>query len=102
MACEDLKPARRFVVNSGSERRPVSKDLEVIGVRELALMLVGLWSSFRYSTLETYDASVMNKRELRHARVQKKRTTAPAKPSRKSPGKPICVWASRFEPGWIQ
>jgi len=42
VACEDLKPARRFVVNSGSERRPVSKDLEVIGVRDLALMLGGL------------------------------------------------------------
>jgi predicted AAA+ superfamily ATPase len=42
VACEDLKPARRFVVNSGSERRPVSKDLEVIGVRELAVMLGGL------------------------------------------------------------
>jgi len=42
VACEDLKPARRFVVNSGSERRPVSKDLEVIGVRELALMLGAL------------------------------------------------------------
>lgn len=42
VACEDLKPARRFVVNSGSERRPVSKDLEVIGVRELALVLEGL------------------------------------------------------------
>jgi len=31
----------------------------------------------------------MNKRELRHARVQKKRTTAPVKPSRKLPGKPL-------------
>jgi uncharacterized protein len=42
VACEDLKPARRFVVNSGSERRPVSKDLEAIGVGELALVLAGL------------------------------------------------------------
>jgi predicted AAA+ superfamily ATPase len=41
-ACEDLKPARRFVVNSGSERRAVSEDLEVLGLRELALMLAGL------------------------------------------------------------
>jgi len=31
----------------------------------------------------------MNKRELRHARVQKKRTAAPVKPSRKLPGKPL-------------
>jgi Dolichyl-phosphate-mannose-protein mannosyltransferase len=30
----------------------------------------------------------MNKRELRHARVQRKRTTAPVKPPRKLPGKP--------------
>src|SRR5882762_9928595 len=36
----------------------------------------------------------MNKRELRHARVQKKRTTAPVKPSRKLPGKP---WQARFQ-----
>ena len=36
----------------------------------------------------------MNKRELRHARVPKKRTTAPVKPSRKLPGKP---WRARFQ-----
>jgi hypothetical protein len=36
----------------------------------------------------------MNKRELRHARGQKKRTTMPAKPSRKLPGKP---WRARFQ-----
>jgi hypothetical protein len=42
VACEDLKPVRRFVVNSGSERRAVSKDFEVVGLRELALMLAGL------------------------------------------------------------
>ncbi|MGA3025088.1 MAG: ATP-binding protein [Bryobacteraceae bacterium] len=39
IACEDLKPARRFVVNSGNERRAVNKDLEVIGLPELAAML---------------------------------------------------------------
>jgi hypothetical protein len=39
VACEDLKPARRFVVNSGTERRAVSEDLEVVGLRKLALML---------------------------------------------------------------
>jgi hypothetical protein len=42
IACEDLKPARRFVVNSGSERRAVNKDMEVIGLLELAEMLGGL------------------------------------------------------------
>jgi hypothetical protein len=39
VACEDLKPARRFVVNSGSERRAVNKDTEAIGLHELAAML---------------------------------------------------------------
>jgi len=31
-ACEDLKPARRFVVNSGSERRKIDADTEGIGL----------------------------------------------------------------------
>jgi predicted AAA+ superfamily ATPase len=44
IACEDLKPVRRLVVNSGSERRAVSDKTEVIGLRELALMLAGLAS----------------------------------------------------------
>ncbi len=35
-ACEDLKPARRFVVHAGLERYPISEQLEAIGVRELA------------------------------------------------------------------
>jgi predicted AAA+ superfamily ATPase len=35
-ACEDLKPARRFVVYSGEMRYPVSDNLEAIGLRELA------------------------------------------------------------------
>ena len=35
-ACEDLKPARRFVVHAGLERFPVSQDVQAIGVRELA------------------------------------------------------------------
>lgn len=35
-ACEDLKPARRFVVHAGLERYPLSEQLEAIGVRELA------------------------------------------------------------------
>ena len=35
-ACEDLKPAQRFVVHAGLERFPVSQDVQAIGVRELA------------------------------------------------------------------
>ena len=35
-ACEDLKPARRFVVHGGLERYPISADVEAIGLRELA------------------------------------------------------------------
>lgn len=35
-ACEDVKPARRFVVHAGLERYPISEQLEAIGVRELA------------------------------------------------------------------
>lgn len=35
-ACEDLKPSRRFVVNSGTDRYPISEEVEAIGVRELA------------------------------------------------------------------
>ena len=35
-ACEDLKPAMRFVVHAGLERYPISEGLEAIGVRELA------------------------------------------------------------------
>ena len=36
IACEDLKPARRFVVNSGNERYPVAEGTEAIGLRDLA------------------------------------------------------------------
>jgi predicted AAA+ superfamily ATPase len=42
IASEDLKPARRFVVNSGKERYRGSADTEVIGVGDLARMLVAL------------------------------------------------------------
>jgi uncharacterized protein len=42
VACNDLTPARKFVVNSGSERRAVTADLEVAGLREMALLLAGL------------------------------------------------------------
>jgi hypothetical protein len=42
VACEDLKPARRFVVNSGKERYLASADTEVIGVAGLAEALAAL------------------------------------------------------------
>ncbi len=41
-ACEDLKPARRFVVHGGAERFPVSSDVEAVGVREMAEVLAGM------------------------------------------------------------
>lgn len=42
IACEDLKPARKVVVNSGNERYPVEKDVETMGLRELASELAAL------------------------------------------------------------
>ena len=42
IACDDLKPARRFVVNSGTDRYRVNADTEATGVRELAETLAGL------------------------------------------------------------
>ena len=42
IACDDLKHARRFVVNSGTERYRVNADTDDIGVRELAETLAGL------------------------------------------------------------
>jgi predicted AAA+ superfamily ATPase len=41
LACEDLQPARRFVVYSGDVRFPVGAGLEGIGVRELAEIVAG-------------------------------------------------------------
>jgi uncharacterized protein len=41
-ACEDLKPARRFVVHGGADRFQVSSDVEAIGLREMAGVLAGL------------------------------------------------------------
>lgn len=35
-ACEDLKPAKRFVVHAGADRFPISDDVQAIGLRELA------------------------------------------------------------------
>ncbi len=34
-ACEDLSPVRKFLVYPGTERRPLARDIEVIGLAEL-------------------------------------------------------------------
>jgi predicted AAA+ superfamily ATPase len=39
IACEDLKPDRRFVVNAGFDRYPIDKNTTAIGLPELARML---------------------------------------------------------------
>ena len=41
-ACEDLKPARRFVVHAGADRFPISDHVQAIGLRELADILSNL------------------------------------------------------------
>ena len=38
-ACSDLKPERRLVVHGGTDRYPLSAEVEAIGLRELAQML---------------------------------------------------------------
>jgi len=42
LACEDLNPSRRFLVNSGDERFPISPEVEAIGVKDLAAELGAL------------------------------------------------------------
>jgi uncharacterized protein len=42
IACDDLKPAKRFVVYAGGERVPLPNGIEAVGVAELAAMLVAL------------------------------------------------------------
>ncbi|HVN05629.1 MAG TPA: ATP-binding protein [Bryobacteraceae bacterium] len=42
LSAEDLKPARQFLVNSGSGRFPLTSELEAIGLREMAAMLAAL------------------------------------------------------------
>ncbi|MEP7353021.1 MAG: ATP-binding protein [Acidobacteriota bacterium] len=41
-ACEDLKPARRFLVNSGAERRAINPEIEAIGLLEMTQILTAL------------------------------------------------------------
>lgn len=40
LACDDIKPERRFLVYSGSERYPATADTEVVGIKELAEMVL--------------------------------------------------------------
>lgn len=35
MACEDLKPTKKFIVYAGDERFPIAKDVEVISLRDI-------------------------------------------------------------------
>lgn len=41
-ACEDVKATRRFLVNAGTERRPIDGQTEVIGVLEMAQTVASL------------------------------------------------------------
>jgi uncharacterized protein len=41
-ACQDLKPTRRFVVNSGNERYRINGDVEAIGLKDIAAELAAL------------------------------------------------------------
>ena len=42
IACEDVKPTRCFVVNSGTERYAISKGVEAISLTEIASTLAAL------------------------------------------------------------
>lgn len=42
IACDDVKPAKRFVVNSGTERYAISKGVEAIGLAEMAATLLAI------------------------------------------------------------
>ena len=41
-ACEDIRPDKRFVVYAGTERYPVSEDVQAIGVLDMAKMLLDM------------------------------------------------------------
>lgn len=40
-ACQDLQPAKRFVVHAGTDSYPLGDGVQVLGLRELAQMLTG-------------------------------------------------------------
>jgi len=42
IACQDLKPDRRFLVNAGSGHYPIDAEITAIGLHELAAMLAAL------------------------------------------------------------
>lgn len=41
-ACEDVKPTQRFIVNSGTERYPISEGVDAISLQEMASTLAAL------------------------------------------------------------
>lgn len=41
VACEDLRPARAFVVYAGEERYPIAEGVEALGVSAMADLLAG-------------------------------------------------------------
>ncbi len=53
IACEDLKPARRFIVNSGSDRYRIRDGAEVIGLRAAAELLRTVEDSKKARTYRT-------------------------------------------------
>jgi hypothetical protein len=42
IACQDLEPDRRFVVNAGSGDDPIDAEITAIGLHELRAMLAAL------------------------------------------------------------
>ena len=44
-ACEDIQPARRFVVYAGEECYPVSENVQAIGVQEMAQTLLQTYTT---------------------------------------------------------
>lgn len=44
IACQDLKPDRRFVVNAGNQQYPIDAETQAIGIRKLAETLAALGS----------------------------------------------------------
>lgn len=43
IACEDLKPVRRYVIYPGAERFPIDSNAEAISIQELG----GIWAANR-------------------------------------------------------
>ena len=45
IACDDLKPQRRFIIYSGGEHYSISDDIEVIGIKKFLWLLRERWST---------------------------------------------------------